>query len=136
MLAHSIVKALQNGSADSYGDFATREGALTYISEVLSQVEPGTVFATDPCLWGNRLTISLTIENGYELYEDVTTRVIDALILRPPADVDSDAYQDWVQEQIIRWTGVGNEDGDSWYDVTVTACSDPDLIGKEFSAGY
>ncbi len=138
MLAHSIVKAFQNGSADaeSRGDFATVEGARTYITEVMSLVDPGTAYATDPCLWGDRLTVSLTIENGYELYDDVTTRVVDALITPPPADVDSDEYQDWEQTQIIRWTGVGHTTGDSWYDVTVTACSDPALIGKAFSFGY
>lgn len=84
------------------------------------------------------ITISLTIENTYELYDDVTTTVTDEVIPAPPTlDEDSEAYKDWGHEQIIdRFTGVGHEDGDSWYDVTVTACSEPALVGRTFQWGY
>lgn len=82
------------------------------------------------------ITISLEIENAYELYDDVTTYETDVTMPAPPADEDSQEYEDWAYTHIFALTGVGHEDGDSWYDVTVTACSDPALIGRTFEWGY
>jgi len=90
-----------------------------------------------PCYTGPTITVSLTVENAYELYPDVTAYVIDAVIPAPPADRQSTDYDDWSYEHIYEaFTGVGNDSGDSWYDVTVTACSDPRLVGETFDWGY
>lgn len=84
------------------------------------------------------ITVSLEIENAYELYEDVTTHVTDAVMPAPPAEVDSEEYETWSDDFIMPLTGVGEDhsEGDSWYDVTVTACSDPALVGRKFEFGY
>lgn len=83
------------------------------------------------------LTISLTVLNMYEHYADVTTTFTDVRIPAPPDPDDQDAYESWRYEHIHDpFTGVGHVDGDSWYVVTVTACSDPDLVGREFEFGF
>jgi hypothetical protein len=82
------------------------------------------------------ITISLAIENRYEDGDMIPTTVTDALIPAPPADGDADAQDTWEQEHIASFTGTGRTTGDSWYDVTVTACSDPSLIGKTYEFGY
>ena len=126
----------------SLGDFANPEGAQTYITEVLALVDPEgvrkgayqVIDIGEPA--GSMLTISLDIENAYELYVDVNTRVVDAMIPVPPQDESRGAYQDWEEQFIIAWSGVGHDDGDSWYDLEVAACSDLTLIGKTYSFGY
>jgi hypothetical protein len=82
------------------------------------------------------ITISLEIENTYELYEDVTIAVHDEVIPAPPPQDDTKAYDSWAYDHIYPFTGVGYESGDSWYNVTVTACSDPTLVGRTFEWGY
>lgn len=83
------------------------------------------------------ITLSMTVEHEYELYGPVTAYVVDAVVPAPPADEDSDEYDEWRQAYIIdAFTGVGRPDGDSWYDLTVTACSDPELVGHTFDWGY
>ena len=82
------------------------------------------------------ITISLSIINTYERYPTVVTTVQEAVVPAPPDPADTDAYHDWTYEHIYCHTGTGRIDGDSWYDVTVTACSDPRLIGAEFAFGY
>jgi hypothetical protein len=42
----------------------------------------------------------------------------------------------WGREHIYQFTGTGRTDGDSWYDVTITASSRPELIGRTFQFGY
>ena len=85
---------------------------------------------------GDYITISLTIDNGYERYADVTTTFTNVRIPAPPDEDDENAFDDWEYAHIRSFTGVGHEDGDSWHDVTVTACSDPSLLGREFDFGY
>jgi len=81
--------------------------------------------------------VSLHVENAYELYDDVEYEINDVVVPTPPSDVDSDEFAEWVQNHIIDpYTGVGHEDGDSWYDVKVTASSDPALVGRKFDWGY
>lgn len=81
--------------------------------------------------------ISLHVENAYELYEDVEVTVTDVVVPAPPADTESDDYEKWARHQIInRYTGAGHIDGDSWYDVLITASSDPALVGRTFEWGY
>ena len=82
------------------------------------------------------ITISLVIENRYAGGLMVPTGVPDAVIPAPPVDGDGDAWDAWLYEHIFSFTGTGRTRGDSWYDVTVTACSDPMLIGKTFAFGY
>lgn len=83
-----------------------------------------------------RITISLAIENTYEDGDEIHTEVTDAVIPAPPADGGEDAMHEWEYAHIFSFTGTGRESGDSWYDVTVTACSDPSLIGRTFEFGY
>jgi hypothetical protein len=81
--------------------------------------------------------VSLVVKNTYERYEDVVITVTDVVIPAPPADVDSEEYDDWAYEHIHdRYTGVGHTDGDSWYDVRITDSSDPELVGRTFEWGY
>jgi hypothetical protein len=82
------------------------------------------------------ITISLAIENRYEDGSMIPTSVVDAVIPAPPPDTDDEAISAWEWEHIYQFTGTGNTDGDSWYDVTVTACSDPTMIGKTYDFGY
>lgn len=83
------------------------------------------------------ITISLEIENTYELYDDVTTHKTDVVIPAPPTmEEGTSEYDDWAYDHIYSLTGVGHEDGDSWYDVTITACSEPELVGRAFQFGY
>jgi hypothetical protein len=85
---------------------------------------------------GRLITISLAIENRYEGGLMIPTVVTDAVIPAPPPDGDTDAMQEWEYEHIFSFTGTGRTRGDSWYDVTVTACSDPSMIGKTYEFGY
>lgn len=120
--------------------FADEASARAYLDDVLSlsdpaggyQVGAGTV--EDDAV----MVLSLSIENSYELFEDVTTSVVNAVVALPPAEADADAFGDWIQEALMSLTGVGHTRGDSWYDVTVTASSRPDLIAVDrvFTWGY
>ncbi len=67
---------------------------------------------------------------------DVISHVADAVLSAPADDADDAAIEDWGREAFEPFLGVGNERGDSWYDATITACSNPDLIGLTFSWGY
>jgi hypothetical protein len=82
------------------------------------------------------ITISLDIENTYEDGEEVVTYVRDAVIPAPPPGRSDEALSTWADELIFDFTGTGRPDGDSWYDVIVTACSDPSLVGRTFEFGY
>ncbi|RNH99664.1 hypothetical protein EEZ25_21980 [Micromonospora aurantiaca] len=82
------------------------------------------------------ISISLAIENRYEGGDMIPTTVTGALIPAPPARGDADAQDAWEYEHIFSFTGTGRTSGNSWYDVTVTACSDPSLIGKTYEFGY
>lgn len=81
------------------------------------------------------VTLTLRIENNYELYDDVTTEVT-VTVPAPPLPRFSDAWCDWVDHYIGQETGTGKVDGDSWYDVEVIASSDPALVGETFDFGY
>lgn len=79
-------------------------------------------------------TVTLHIENHYELYDMVeTTRTVT--IPLPPADESSDAYDDWRENYIQPETGTGRPDGDSWYFVRITASTVPALLDREFEFG-
>jgi hypothetical protein len=88
------------------------------------------------------ITVSLHIINTYEFYPTVPVTVTDAQIARPPlrrppvTDAELQALDDWAYDHIYPYTGVGHTDGDSWYDVTVTASSLRWLTGYTFDWGY
>ncbi|GAA2650210.1 hypothetical protein [Paractinoplanes durhamensis] len=82
------------------------------------------------------ITISLAIENRYEGGLMIPTQVVGAVIPAPPVDGDADDMVAWEYDHIYEFTGTGRPDGDSWYDVTVVACSDPALVGKVYAFGY
>lgn len=80
--------------------------------------------------------ISVTIDNRYELSDPVvTTQITD---IPPPPINDDAALDDWEQEHIFPLTGAGFEEGDSFYEVTVTESSNPQLIpvGTIYEFGY
>jgi hypothetical protein len=139
MIAIAIVSS---GANVREGCFASAEGAQAFIDEVIALGDPAGVRAGRYQLQNVDLpdsiatvTISLDIENTYALYPDVRTRVLDAVIPAPPQP-GTFAYNEWAQNHIVPWVGIGNLKGDSWYDVTVTACSNPRLIGTTFDFGY
>lgn len=88
------------------------------------------------------ITISLEIDNTYELYDEVHTSVTDQVIPAPPIDHlprtpdEEELWDIWAWEHINAFTGVGHERGNSWHDVVVTSCSLPWLVGHEFNFGY
>jgi hypothetical protein len=80
--------------------------------------------------------LNLYIENRYELYGRIDTKVTGVVVPAPPADEESVEYDDWAYDNINCYTGTGHTKGDSWYDVKVTASSDPALVGRTFEWGY
>lgn len=84
------------------------------------------------------IVLTLEIDNKYELYADEHTSFIDVVLPAPDEDDVADDLDDWADDNIRPFTGVGHEDGDSWYDVLVTASSDPTLVAvdREFDFGY
>ena len=81
--------------------------------------------------------VSLEIENRYELAGTIVTRVEDVEIPGPPTlDEGAQDYQDWAYDFIYCFTGTGITWGDSWYDVTVTGSSLPELVGRTIEWGY
>lgn len=82
------------------------------------------------------IVISLAIENRYPGGLMIPTEVVDAVIPAPPAEDDAAAMDAWEYDYIFSCTGTGRTDGDSWYDVMVTACSNPALVGKMYAFGY
>lgn len=78
-----------------------------------------------------RVTVSLRIENTYADGETVTTTV-DTTVSPPTWD----ELDEWAWEEIFPHTGTGKTDGDSWYDVKITASSEPRLVGRKFEYGY
>jgi hypothetical protein len=85
---------------------------------------------------GPFIAVSLAIENRYEDDSVILTQVKDAVIPVTPRDGDAEAMDAWEYEHIFSFTGTGRTEGESWYDVTVTACSDRTLIGKTYMFGY
>jgi hypothetical protein len=121
--------------------FDTHVNAQAFIDNVISLwdvkgVKAGHYVLYDSVASDDDVVISMVIENVYELYADVDFAVTGAIIPAPPQSQIGDEWEIWERRHIFRWTGVGHEEGDSWHDVTVTACSDPSLVGSEFDFGY
>jgi hypothetical protein len=87
-----------------------------------------------------RLTVSLRIENRYADGTVIVTEANDVKVPRPPlnqgSEHDEERYSEWSHEHIFCHTGTGRPSGDSWYDVEITACTDPGLVGTTFAFGY
>lgn len=82
------------------------------------------------------VTVSLEMSNHYEYYDTVVTYETDAVVPAPPmGERDTEAFNDWAFTHLFQFTGAGHTDGDSWYDVTIVASSDPTLVGLDFTWG-
>lgn len=79
------------------------------------------------------ITVSLHIVNTYEDGEVITTVVTDAEVAAPSPAGD---LGDWAEDTIYPLTGTGKNDGDAWYDATITASSEPSLVGATYEFGY
>ena len=79
------------------------------------------------------ITVSLHIVNTYEDGEVITTVVTGAEVAAPPPAGDLD---DWAEDTIYPLTGTGKNNGDAWYDATITASSVPTLVGTTYEFGY
>ena len=79
------------------------------------------------------ITVSLHIVNTYDDGEVITTVITGAEVAAPPPDGDLD---DWAEDTIYPLTGTGKTAGDAWYDATVTASSEPSLVGTTYEFGY
>ncbi|RZU46631.1 hypothetical protein EV385_6707 [Krasilnikovia cinnamomea] len=75
---------------------------------------------------GDAVTVSLTIVNKYELYDTVTSYVVQA---RVPARQQDQDVSTWAEQVLWDFPGTGRCSGDSWYDTTIDDSSDPTLIG-------
>jgi hypothetical protein len=53
----------------------------------------------------------------------------------PPPPSDKAEQVDWANVHIGPLTGTGKTGCESWYEVTVTACIDPKLVGCTFEFG-
>ncbi|TQS42835.1 hypothetical protein [Cryptosporangium phraense] len=83
------------------------------------------------------IRLSLHVENAYELYPDAECDFTDVMIPAPPAQRCGEGWDEWAYTNVfVPFTGVGHTDGDSWYDVAITACTDPTLVGQTFDWGY
>lgn len=98
-----------------YGGLSTRDFAAV--------IRPATV------------TVSLSIGNHYELHPSVTTTVTDVTVPAPPPAEPATRRQEWATEHLLPFTGTGHTDGDSSYDLTITASSDTTLVGATFTFG-
>jgi hypothetical protein len=144
----SIIDASVPEGDDNHkrGTFADRASATAHIATYIAVVdrnlgETGTyeiVEGTELDAEDEPIVVTLEIENRYANYGDVTTTIANVVIPKPWDKPDTEDYDEWQHEHIIGWTGVGHCDGDSWYDVTVTASSDPEAlaVGTTFDWGY
>jgi hypothetical protein len=82
------------------------------------------------------ITVSLRVENRHEDGDPIITEFADVVVLAPPLLTDAAALGEWSWKALFPFTGTGQIKGDSWYDVEVTACSDPALVSMEFGFGY
>jgi hypothetical protein len=91
-------------------------------------------WAIDGLVAPRQVTVTLHIDNVYELHGTIETTATVTIPV-PPPDEGSDAYDDWAYEYIFAQTGTGRTDGDAGYFVRITASTIPDLIGREFAFG-
>ncbi len=82
------------------------------------------------------MVVTMDIENTYERYGTVWTKVTLLVPPEPDPEKDPDGHDDWTQRFINDQTGTGRTGGDSWYDITWTECSNPAHVGRTFDWGY
>lgn len=81
------------------------------------------------------VTVSLEIKNHYADGTHITT-VVKGRIVEQPWDLDDeDELADWAMQELFEFTGTGRTEGDSAYDITITASNDHRLVGKTFEIG-
>jgi hypothetical protein len=138
-----LIDALAPAGEGVIAEFASTSGAYAFRDEVLTLVNPlGTAagqytVVPAPRSFAPAVIISVDIENAYELYDEVATRVLDLVVAAPTGD-DLNGTTEWAYDHLHDLTGVGHPDGDAWHDLTVTASSDPAIIpiGQHFDFGY
>ena len=77
------------------------------------------------------ITVSLAIDNIYP-GEVIRTSAKNVVVPAPEDVSDTGALEEWAAEHLLAYTGTGRVDGDSSYDLTVTASQMPELIGRTF----
>lgn len=89
-------------------------------------------------LGNGTIVLGLEIDNTYERYDEEHTSFSDLVLPTPDEDDIAEDMDGWAVDNIQPFTGVGHEDGDSWYDVLVSASSKPELVpvGTKFDFGY
>lgn len=85
---------------------------------------------------GAIVEMDLDIENRYEDGTMIPTQCRNVVVVAPPPESDAQAYDEWAYTHIFNRTGTGRTKGNSFYDVTITKCSDPRLVGRTFEWGY
>lgn len=80
------------------------------------------------------VTVSLEIRNHYADGTLITT-VVNDVTVEKPWDLDDDELADWAMQELFEFTGTGRTEGDSAYDITITASNDHWLVGKTFEIG-
>lgn len=115
-----ILTAVQNGTyddkrnevLDDHIEVYNAQGELVYDSKT----------------W---IGLKLKIENIYE-GGDVITTYADTHVPPPPADVDSEEYEEWGTDYIYCHTGTGNTKGDAAYFVKVIESESEAIIPVDF----
>lgn len=80
------------------------------------------------------VTVGLEIRNHYADGTLITT-VVNGVTVEKPWDFDDDELADWAMQELFEFTGTGRPEGDSAYDITITASNDHRLVGKTFEIG-
>lgn len=136
----ALIRTPEGEEPRDRGVFLTEADARTWVQD-MAQVDPLGLIPTEFTFEPRQIdyphvVISLEIENTYELGGDVTTYAKNIVI--PVLPSDDDEYEEWFRVNITDWSGSGNSEGDSWYDFTVTASSDENVIavGEKYDWGY
>jgi hypothetical protein len=74
------------------------------------------------------VTLSLTVENHYT-DRTITGRIHGVAVPAPAGDLT-----DWAALHLFPHTGTGRT-GNAWYEVEITASTDPALVGMRFELG-
>lgn len=77
--------------------------------------------------------IDLSIQNIYP--DEVVTTTVTGLTVPAPDDYDTETLDAWAQQHLFEHTGTGRTDGESGYDITITASTDSRLLRRTFEFG-
>jgi hypothetical protein len=81
----------------------------------------------------NTITVSLKVENIYP--DDIVVNTVLDATVEAPETLESPGLDEWAFDELFPFTGTGRTDGASAYDITVTASSEPALVGRNFEFG-